>query len=112
MAENAANNSLSKVEYLTSAEFSFLLKKAKGDQEPDPDNCCKTPPTCVSEASTAKEIVASGVGWTRTVQFASAALPAMNAAAAESDHNNFLGLPRSKSVNGCRTPAIPGKNLL
>ena len=53
MAENAANNSLSKVEYLTSAEFSFLLKKAKGDQELDPDNCCKTPPTCVSEASTA-----------------------------------------------------------
>jgi hypothetical protein len=61
-AEKAANNSRSKVEYLTSAEESFLLKNARGDQEPELDSCCKTPPTCESEASTAKDIVAPGEG--------------------------------------------------
>ena len=43
---------------------SFLEKKARGDQ-----NCCtrcwSTPPACVSEASTAKEIGAPGMGCTR-----------------------------------------------
>ncbi len=108
IAEKAAN----KVEYLTSAEFNFLLKKAKGDQDPDAANCCKTPPTWVSDASTARDIVGSGVGCTKTVHFASASLPATKAAAAVSDHSNFFGLPRNKSVKGWRMPAIPGKNLL
>ncbi len=111
MAAKAAKSSLSKVEYFNSVELSFLLKKARGNQDPWV-NCCKTPPTCVSDASTASDMTAPGVGCTSFVQFAKAALPEVKAASALSDHSNVLGLPRSKSVNGFRVPAIPGKNLL
>ena len=63
-AENAARSSLSKAEYLTLAEESFLEKNAMGAQVPR-TSCCKTPPTCVLEAYTAIEIGAFGTGWTR-----------------------------------------------
>jgi hypothetical protein len=31
--------------------------------------------------------------------------------AGDSDQTNVLGFPRNKSVNGCKVPAIPGRNL-
>src|SRR5450830_1977197 len=67
MALKAANSSLSNVLYFSSAVVNFLLKKARGLQDPL-SNCCKTPPTCVSEASTAKESTEFGLGCARTVQ--------------------------------------------
>src|SRR5450830_1372048 len=75
MALKAANSSLSKVLYFSSAVDSFLLKKARGRQDPL-SNCCKTPPTCVSEASTAKESNEFGLGCAKIVQSFNAAFAA------------------------------------
>jgi hypothetical protein len=63
----------------------------------------------VSDASTARDMVAPGVGCTSLVQEAYATLPAIKAALADSDQTNVLGFPRSKSVNGCKVPAIPAE---
>ncbi len=60
-ALNAASSSLSKVEYLVPAPDSFLDYNASGCQLP-PASCCSTPPTCVSEASVARESMAFGAG--------------------------------------------------
>ena len=59
MARKAASSSRSKVEYHVSVADDFLLKKARGAQDPS-SNCCKTAPTYVAEASTARARVAEG----------------------------------------------------
>jgi hypothetical protein len=99
------------VEYFNSGELSFLLKKASGNHEPW-FNCCNTPPICVSDASTARETIAPGVGCTNLVHAANAALPAVKTDWVDPDQTNVFGLPRNKSVNSLSVPAIPGKNLL
>ncbi len=109
IAANTASSSLSNVEYFDSGTDNFLLKKARGCHDPE-ESCCKTPPMCVSDASAASEITAPGSGCASAVAEMSAALAAQKAAAAESDQLRDLGLPRSRSVSGCRIPAIPGKN--
>jgi len=114
MAAKAAQSSRANVEYFDSGEDNFLLKKARGNHKPLV-SCCNTPPTWVSEASTAREMVAPGVGCTSLVQDANAALPAMKAALADSDQTNVLGFPRIKYVKGYKVTEIPaeifGKNL-
>jgi hypothetical protein len=62
----------------------------------------------VSEASVASDMTAPGRGCAREVAAARAALAALKAAAAFSDHTSVFGLPRSRSVNGWSVPAIPG----
>jgi hypothetical protein len=111
MAEWAANNSLSKVEYFSCAGDNFLEKKASGDHPPF-WNCCKTPPTCEFEASTAREIEAPGAGCERGTTDRREALAASKAAAASADHNKTLGLPLRRSVRGCRIFAMEGRNCL
>ena len=61
MAEYAAKSSLSKAEYLDSGVVSFLEKKPNGAQLPA-TFCCRTPPTCESDASTANDNGAFGAG--------------------------------------------------
>jgi hypothetical protein len=56
-ARYAASNSLSKVEYFCWAASNFLLKKARGAHAL-PCHCCRTAPTCLSEASTARLMAA------------------------------------------------------
>ncbi len=111
MAEWAANNSLSKVEYLTCVGDNFLEKKASGDHPPF-WYCCRTPPTCELEASTAREIEAPGAGCERGTTDMREALAASKAAVASADHNKTLGLPLSRSVRGCRIFAIAGRICL
>ena len=100
------SSSLSKVEYFTSVAVSFLEKKARGRQPPF-SNCCRTPPTCESEASVTREMMALGAGWERLVALARAILAASNAAAAGVDQARDFGEPFSRSVRGCRVPATP-----
>ena len=72
--------------------MSFLEKKARGRQPPF-SNCCRTPPTCESEASVTREMVALGAGCERLV--ALAILAASNAAAAGVDQARDFGEPVS-----------------
>src|SRR5450830_165094 len=92
MALKAANSSLSKVLYFSSAVDSFLLKKASGRHDPL-SNCCKTPQTCMSEASTAKESTAFGLGWAKVVQSCNAAFATPKAASASGVQSNCFGAP-------------------
>ena len=63
-AEKSAESSWSKAEQQVSVSDSFLEKKVRGDQ--DCCTCCwSTPPMCVSEASTARDIYAPGAGCKR-----------------------------------------------
>jgi hypothetical protein len=110
MAEKADKSSRSNVECFNSGEDNFLLKNASSNHVSSV-NCCKTPPTWVSEASTAREMTAPGVGCTRLEQDANPTLPVTKAALADSDQTNIFRFPPSKSVNGCKVPAIPGRNL-
>src|SRR5450830_418974 len=109
MALKAANSSLSKVLYFSSAEDNFLLKKARGLHEPL-SICCSTPPTWLSEASTDSDRIASGRGWTSAEHFVRAALAATKAASASCDQRMDLGggEPRNKSVSGLTMRASPG----
>jgi hypothetical protein len=111
MAEWAANNSLSKVEYFSCAGDNFLEKKASGDHPPF-WNCCKTPPTCEFEASTAREIEAPGAGCERGTTDTREALAASKATVASAYHNKTLGLPLRTSVRGFRIFAMAGRNFL
>jgi len=114
MEENAARSSLSKAEYLTSAEESFLEKNAIGAQEPQ-TSCCNTPPTCVLEASTATEIGAFGTGWTRVGRDDRRALAEEKAEVISGDQiRAFLDPlgPFSASVKGAKICAASLINFL
>ena len=50
---------------MDSAEDNFLVKKARGDQDPWM-RCCRTVPTWESDVSTAKDTAAPGTGCVRT----------------------------------------------
>jgi hypothetical protein len=63
------------VEYFASVGDSFRLKKARGRQLL-PSNCCRTPPTCESDASVTREMVAFGAGCERDTALVSACLAA------------------------------------
>ena len=58
---------------------------------------------------TTSDITAPGRGCTSDVAAARAALAALKAVAAFSDHTKVFGLPRSRSVSGWSVPAIPGR---
>jgi hypothetical protein len=111
MVAKAASSSRSKVEYLTSAGASFLEKKAKGFQS-FPTFCCRTPPTCESEASTERERTAFGAGWQSGTAATRAALAAANAASAVADQSRTFGEPFNKSVSGWRVRATAGRKRL
>ena len=71
-------------------------------------SCCKTPPTCVLEASTATEIGAFGTGWTRVGRDDSRALAEEKAEVISGDQISVLLdplCPFSASVNGAKTCA-------
>ena len=78
---------------------SFLEKKAKGFQF-FPTFCCRTPPTCESEASTERERTAFGAGWQSGTAATRAALAATNAASAAGDQSRTFGEPFNRSVRG------------
>jgi len=103
-----ARSSLSKVEYRVSMADSFFEKNDNGLQ-PLLLICCITAPTCVDEASTARDTLAEAEGCARDVAEASAALADRNDCSKESVHTSFLGLPLRASVRGRSVPAIPGK---
>jgi hypothetical protein len=66
-------------------------------------SCCRTPPMWESDASTARERVAPGVGCESGTAATRAALTAENTSAAAADQSSDLGLPRSRSVSGLRS---------
>ncbi len=110
MVAKAASSSLSKVEYFASAGASFFEKKANGFQ-PLPTCCCRTPPTCESEALTERKSTAFGAGWQSGTAATRAALAATKAASA-GDQSRTLGDPFSKSVRGWRVRATAGRKRL
>jgi hypothetical protein len=96
------------VEYFASVAVSFLEKKARGRQPPF-SYCCRTPPTCESEASVTREMEAMAAGCERLVALRRATLAASKAVVAAGDQASVLGVPLSKSVRGCRVRATPGR---
>ncbi len=108
--EEAANNSRSNVEKRTWVGVNFCEKNANGRHALF-SSCWRTPPTCESDASTAKASVAPGAGWESSTVATRAALAAVNASAAEAVHSSVFGLPRNRSVRGWSVAAILGRNL-
>ena len=94
-----ANSSLSKVEYLDSVESNFLEKKPRGCHAPC-TCCCSTPPTCVSEASVARESTAPGAAWESGTAAVSAVFACWKADTMFGDQESFCGLPAKAAVRG------------
>ena len=88
MARKAASSSRSKIEYLVSVSDNFLVKKARGAQDLS-TNFCKTVPTCVAEASTARARVAEGNGFTKRDAVARALLASWKAESISAVHWKF-----------------------
>ncbi len=86
---------------------SFLEKKANGCQLPCVC-CCKTAPTCVSDASVAKESLADGCGCCNDTAYANSDL-AVSKASCMSGVQDSWPVPDMASVSGLRTFAVPGK---
>jgi hypothetical protein len=103
----AARSSRSNVDYLVSATLSLREKKPNGCQEPL-TCCCSTPPMCVSEASVATEMAASGAGCATGTTPASTCLLLLKVASRWGDHCRVFLPPLSAAVRGSRTTAISG----
>ena len=104
MAEKAAKSSQSKAENQVSVSDSFLEKKERGDQDWC-THCWRTPPTCVSEAPTARKIGAPGTGCTRMGMAERMSQARRKAASRDRVQSNSLPGPLRVLVRGARRNA-------
>ena len=88
-----------------------MEKNARGDQEPL-IFCWNTPPTWVSEASTARESGADGTGCPSLGTEARRSLAEMKENSISSVHRKDLGSPLRAEVRGARIPAASFMNRL
>ncbi len=88
----AANSSWSKFENRAWVGVIFCEKNTSGRQARF-SSCCRMPPTCESEASTASEIVAPGAGCDSGTAAIRAALAARTRRRRQQTNPRFLGCP-------------------
>ena len=84
------------------AEDNFLEKKARRDQDPWMC-CCRTAPTWESDASTAMDTAALGIGYVRTGMADRRSLAAEKAESIIGDHWRDFPGPFKTLVGGART---------